>query len=457
MKAKRKIVPLGLELLPYQKAGVKWLLPRKRSLLADVPGLGKTPQAVVVVSGWQSQRVVIISPAVGKTNWEMEWLKWSTLGYKVLVVENSKTTITKDVQVVIFSYDQSIRPKWKFFIIDFLKRGAKEGGSCLIADEVHFARKWSAKRTRALFIDLLPHATHFLALTGTPAVKGAVDLHPICSAMEPGKWGKFRDYCYTYTYPIPVPFGTGIEFRGVRKSKKKDLRKRMSSFMIRRFKKDVLKDLPPKRFNKVYLDADGPASRASRAFAEEIVNAIKEERDPKLKINREQSESLPTLRRLMGLEKLPHIFDWIDMFREGLPNEPLVVFAHHKDVVRSLESYFIKRKLPSAVVTGETTGKHRARAIKGFQDGTYQIFLANILAAGTMINLQRASICIFAELDWLPANISQAVDRLHRIGQKNIVDVYFLLSKQSVDTHVIDVLVERIDDLEQIIGRSTSP
>jgi len=182
---------------------------------------------------------------------------------------------------------------------------------------------------------------------------------------------------------------------------------------------------------------------------EQLLKAV--ERGDKVNFS-DNTGDLAKLRRQLGLAKLPATIDWLDEFFENEPDTQLGLFCHHTEVAKTLSSALHKKKIKSGEIIGETTPKRRNENIKAFQDGELQVLVLNIQAGGTAINLQNAHHVAFVEVDYSPANMDQAVNRFHRMGQKNKVQVYFLLAEKSIETKIIQIIRRKIKEMEAIVG-----
>lgn len=441
----RKVIPESLSLYPFQQEAVQKLRSVNSALLADEMGLGKTPQAIVLSNVHAPQHTVIICPAVVRPTWEKEIQKWDTLKRKVLLVSKGNQKVQSDVNIIIISYDLASSIKWAKFLISYLHEDPK---SMLICDEAHALKSWNAKRTKVIINKLSPHANKLLMITGTPITKSVEDLHPLLTALRPNEFGKKLDFCYRYAFAYNTPFGSGVEFRGVKNVE--ELKERMSPFMLRRFKQEVLKDLPSKTHSNVWLDIDSQVAKESLKVLDHVLIRLQEEG---FRTDMKLAEShVATVKKNLGVAKLKPLIAWLDNYLETNTNEPLVIFCYHHVIVEALLLYFEQRNIKAVSITGLTSAKDREKAVTSFQAGHAQIFIGNIIAAGTGITLTRASTCILAELDWTPANIAQAIDRIHRITQVNPVMVYYMLAKDSLDEHIIDIVQQKIKDIDSVLG-----
>jgi SWI/SNF-related matrix-associated actin-dependent regulator 1 of chromatin subfamily A len=238
--------------------------------------------------------------------------------------------------------------------------------------------------------------------------------------------------------------------------------------MVRRLKKDVLTDLPPKRRQVIELPQNGCAAlvKAESLAAESHEQALlelqaavelaKAESDEAYKVAVQRLRKavgvafaeMSRVRHDLAIAKLPSVIEHLQsVLDEG---NPVVAFGHHKDVIAGLKEAF-----PDAVtLTGDTKMADRQKAVDDFQSGKTDLFLGNIQAAGVGITLTRSSHVVFAELDWVPGNLSQAEDRCHRIGQASSVLVQHLVVDGSLDATMAQTVVKKQAVLDQALDKA---
>ena len=154
------------------------------------------------------------------------------------------------------------------------------------------------------------------------------------------------------------------------------------------------------------------------------------------------------LKTIIGTLKYAEIIDWIDNFLQNT-DEKLIVFGIHKKLLKRLHKQY---KKISVLVNGEVSAKDRNIRTKTFQrKKECRIFFGNIQAAGTGWNGTVSSTVLFVEIDWVPANMTQAADRPHRIGQKNNVSVYFLVAKDTIEEHVCRLVENKQNTVDQVL------
>ena len=144
------------------------------------------------------------------------------------------------------------------------------------------------------------------------------------------------------------------------------------------------------------------------------------------------------------MAKLPYVLDFLNDLLEE--EEKVVVFAHHRDVIDAI----VKAGENRVALVGGMTEKQKDAAVQAFQNGPARVFVGQIVAAGTGLTLTAARTVLFAELDWVPGNVTQAEDRCHRIGQKDTVRVFHLVAEGSIDARIVRAIVDKQQIIKEI-------
>lgn len=436
--------PEGLDYLPYQRAAIAFGLPRPNVLLADEMGLGKTIEALGIVNADpDARRVLIVCPASLKLNWARECERWLVEPGEVGVAGKKFPT---GADVVIVNYD--ILGKWKQQLA-----GAWD---VLVADECHYVKNKDAKRSKALYAI---EARRKLFLTGTPILNRPMELWAIVSFLAPGEFPKFWDFAKRYCNPIKNNFGW--EFVGA--TNLDELHERLSgTIMVRRTKAEVLPDLPPKRRQVIELASEHAAGLiAVEAGAwEEHRRRLGELRALRKAGSGSEAQlealragvnaafgELAKLRQDTALAKVPLVIEHV----KGVLEEAgkVVLFAHHRAVIAELAEPFGDA---AVTLTGDHSSAQRQAAVDRFQeDPSCRLFIGSITAAGFGLTLTASSNVVFAELDWVPAHLTQAEDRTHRIGQKESVLVQHLVLEDSLDARMVGTLLKKQRVIDQVV------
>jgi len=230
----------------------------------------------------------------------------------------------------------------------------------------------------------------------------------------------------------------GWEYKGA--TNLKELHRKLNSLMmIRRLKKDVLKELPDKVRQIIPLDIQ------MKEYNEVLNNFIRwltKKSNVKVEKARraERLVQMGYLKRLAAELKIEKVITWIDDFLEESSGK-LVLFCVHKKIIKQLHE---KYKTISVVVDGSVTGKKRKNAVKIFQtNNKIRLFIGNIKAAGVGITLTAASTLAFIEMDWTPGDHTQAEDRIHRIGQKESAMIYYLIAKNTIEEDLCKLIQKK--------------
>jgi len=221
----------------------------------------------------------------------------------------------------------------------------------------------------------------------------------------------------------------------------KELHHKLNSLMmIRRLKKDVLNELPDKIRQVIPLQIENGEEyqEAQDNFIRWLTkkSVSKAIRAKKAK----QLTKMGYLKRLAAELKMKSILEWIDGFLEENDGK-LVLYCIHRKIIKTI---YEKYKIISVVVDGSVTGRKRRIAVQSFQrNKRIRIFIGNIRAAGVGITLTASSTLAFVELDWVPANMMQVEDRIHRIGQKNVAMIYYLVAKRTIEESLCRILQDK--------------
>lgn len=450
--------PEGLAYLPYQRAGIAAALNRPAVLFGDEMGLGKTIQFIGMLNADTTlKKVLIVCPASLRLNWQRELKKW-LVREMTIQIANAQVFRPEYTDITIVNYD---------ILSKLEKRIRMIAWDAICCDEAHYLKNPDAKRTQAIVglekerkgKEPIPPvaARRRVFLTGTPIPNRPIEGWPIFHYLDPIEFRSF--FAYAKRYADACQNGYGWDFSGA--SNLHELQEKLrGSIMIRRLKADVLTELPAKRRAVIEIPADDASDfvtaeqdaweRHEDAMVEmraavELAKASSDPEDYRDAVDalkeavRAAFTEMARLRHDTAVAKIPFVVDHIRNVTEG--GSKVVVFAHHHDVIEALEKEFGDA---SVSVYGNTPMTVRQDNVDRFQrDPTCTVFIGGIQAAGVGLTLTAASHVVFAELDWVPGNVTQAEDRCHRIGQHDMVLVEHLVLEGSLDARMAHILVEK--------------
>jgi SWI/SNF-related matrix-associated actin-dependent regulator 1 of chromatin subfamily A len=470
--------PEGLAYRPFQKAGIAYAMSRERTLIADEMGLGKTIQAIGVINACPDiQRVLVICPASVKINWQRELEKWLIWPARVAICYGNKP-YPQDSDILIANYDivhrykEQFRAKpWDLLIVDecqYLQSGSRSRRGRYILGGAAYATNAFGKKEKIDESTEIPSKLSTF-LSGTPIRNRPANFYPILRYLDPARWYNFmgfaKRFCDAHQEEIYIKGGKGQtkwvwDFKGA--SHLDELQRILrETIMIRRLKADVEKELPPKTRQMIVLD---PTSEQKALLKQEaVLFEPHRERRERLEIERDYAEAredkeayaravselrsldnvlfeeMSAIRRELGISKIASIIEHVTDCLESV--EKVTVWVHHHEVANQLVEAF--QEYGSVILTGQQTPKQKQAAVDAFQDGAARVFVGSILAAGVGINLFSSSLAVFGEQDWVPGNMEQAADRLHRIGQKNNVLCQYLVVDGSLDAKLAQTVLSK--------------
>jgi SWI/SNF-related matrix-associated actin-dependent regulator 1 of chromatin subfamily A len=405
---------------PYQIEGVRFLETRGGvGIIGDEMGLGKTVQALgYLILHPDELPALVVCPAVAKYVWVDAAMRWMGLPESEIGVLSGRSSCEVDKKsLYVINYD--ILRDWEGVL-----KGM--GLRVLIGDESQYVSNQKAQRTKAL-IGIARKVRKRIFLSGTPIKSYPSEFFTVLNLVDPRNFP--NHWAYLQRYCDPKYNGFGWEFKGA--TNQSELRCLIQSVMIRREKSQVLADLPPKLKQVVCLECE-PVEYAAyldadTAFCEWVKTNVSNKKTV------EAENRLEGLKQLAYLAKRNSVLRWIEEFLQS--GKKLVVFASH---LKALDD--IQRKFSSICVRIDGSVKAEDRKIieHRFQnDDSIQLFLGQTTAASVAITLTAASSVAIVEFPRHNADIDQALDRCHRIGQKDTVNGYFLVANGTVENRII--------------------
>jgi SNF2 family DNA or RNA helicase len=449
-EAKTLATPGKLDLMRHQARFIEEVKSGHRTfLLADEPGLGKTAQALLAASVSNSYPLLVVVPNVVKTNWEREVALW-TPSRAATVVHGDGKDVDAFSDVVIVNYEVLDRH------VGWLSRFGFKG---MVVDEAHFIKNLKSERSKNVLglsrniLTAQPRAL-MMALTGTPLINDIDDFRAIWQFLGwiddkkplPALMAKLEENALT-----PADFGFFAEAR----------RSVIEMGIVRRKKVDVAADIPARRIADIPVELDDDLGRSVRAAEAALtarllttynrVRALKPDADVndliRVVAHAELDESkgaatgdnVFTMVRKIGQAKAGLAADYTAQLARNVGK--VVFFAKHIDVMDVAEAHFARVGIKSVSIRGDQSPKARQAAIDSFgNDPDVAVVVASLTAAGVGLNLQAASNVVLAELSWTSAEQTQAIDRVHRIGQELPVTAWRIIAAQTIDARIAELI-----------------
>ena len=434
---------LNAELRPYQADGFQWLCAlydlNLGGILADDMGLGKTLQMIALFQHAADQdgqfSALVIAPTSLLYNWESEVRRFApALRTQIIAGPAAERERligqSKAFQVNITSYDLFKRDVAHY-----------EGAAftCLVLDEAQYIKNAATKAAKS--IEHL-RAAHRFAMTGTPVENRLSDLWSIFNCIMPGYLYAYSTFRKEWEQPIAKEEDETVKTR---------LSRMVSPFLLRRKKADVLKDLPDKLEENVYIRLSEEQETLYRAHRDQLVYNLAHSDAEEVKHDR--MKILAALTRLRQLCCSPALCyeDYaggsgkVDACLELLRN---AVSAGHKALVFSqftsmLELLIQQWEGDCLYLSGKDNKQQRREMVEKFQRGEVPVFFISLKAGGTGLNLTQADVVIHCDPWWNVAAQNQATDRAHRIGQKNTVNVLRLVARNTIEEKIMELQAKK--------------
>lgn len=430
----------------YQKRGVEWLLMlyqyNLNGILADEMGLGKTLQVIALLDSIRNQEKhsLIVCPASLIYNWEDEIRRFSDT-LSCISITGTKEQRKKRIHdiskhdILITSYDYLRRDIDEYQDITF---------EYVVLDEAQNIKNQKTKN--ATSVKEL-HSRHRLALSGTPIENSLAELWSIFDFLMPG-------YLFSYHY-FKTQYESPIVLNQNEDSIQK-LRSFVSPFILRRTKKEVLKELPDKVDHQYLIDF---SKEEQKLYLANLTQASKEMQAKMKEPRIDHIAILAALTRLRQLccdprllydniqkpsSKVQACIELVQILTEH--NKKVLLFSAFTSLIDLLTQELEQNQISYYVLTGSTSKEERRKLVHAFQTDTTQVFLISLKAGGTGLNLTAAEAVIHIDPWWNISAQNQATDRAHRIGQNANVQVYRLIMKDSIEEKIVK-MQERKKDL----------
>ncbi len=436
------------QLFKHQVEGVEFLKKRVSAILADDMGLGKTRTSIVATATMPGGKIVIC-PASIKINWKRE-IEAVCLDAKIFILESGKKVeIPTDIEWLIINYD--LVGKYQ----EELQQLADTTMPNLIIDEAHYIKSKKAIRSKNT-LEITSKANRVFCLTGTPVLNRPIELFNLLKAT--GHYlGKNASkysarYCNGHLEVIFKRNGNVIRYWDESgSSNTSELKELTKDHVLRRKKEDVM-DLPAKIISVQPCELSKEWKKEYTMAWDKYLEWVEtnpEGKDIDNIIDAKHLVEINKLKQVCSHSKVKRIVeDILNTIEQG---QKVVVFSQYTKVIEEILSELRDKKVGCVRLTGQDDMDTRQNAVDQFQNNdNCKVFVANMKAAGVGITLTKASVVIFADMDWSPEIHRQAEDRAHRIGTTGTVNVYYYIAELTIEEDIITILENKrrmIDEL----------
>ncbi|MBC1918972.1 DEAD/DEAH box helicase family protein [Listeria booriae] len=442
---------LNAELREYQVTGFEWMKSLSKyhlgGVLADDMGLGKTLQAITYITSCLEDNVdmkpvLIVTPASLLYNWASEFEKFAP-EVPVTVIHGTSPIRTEMIQkiapsnVYLISYPSLRQDEHEFLGTRF---------QTIILDEAQAIKNYNTKASQAV---RSLKTTNVFALSGTPLENSIDELWTMFQTIMPGFFPSLRKF-------KELPHERVAQM--------------IRPFLMRRLKRDVVKELPDKIETNLYSELTEPQKKIYLAYLEKIQQEIGEnEQEDRIKL----LAGLTRLRQICcdpalfvenydgGSGKLMQLFDTIQTAREN--GKRILIFSQFTSMLQIMKAKAEEEEYRYFYMDGSTPSKSRMDLVNAFNAGDADLFFISLKAGGTGLNLTGADTVILYDLWWNPAVEEQAASRAHRIGQKNVVQVIRMITKGTIEEKIYNLQKQKqalmdalIQPGEQMLHRLTT-
>lgn len=425
---KEFIAPEGLSYMPYQKAGIDYVLKHPNCLIGDEMGLGKTVEAIGVLNNSGAKTALIICPKVLLGNWKKELNKW-LVNKDLTVAACCEKYEEADIQVLNFESLKKYEKQLSGKVFDYV-----------FVDEAHYIKNYKAQRSK--YAKKYKGTMGTVRMSGTPFENRPTELWNVIEDLDKKTFGNYMAYTKRYCAGHYTQFG--YDDKGA--SNIDELYSLLrSTIMIRRLKKDVLKDLPAKQRQIIYLTTTKEQLKLINEELELNVNYNDLFKDPRF-------NEMMAIKHQIALSKVKQVKEYIDSVYEAEPNKKMVLACMHHDVEETLMG--LLKKYKPLLINGNTPAEERTKNEELFQKcDEHKIIIIGMKAAGVGITLTAADTMLFVEENYVPGVMCQTEDRIHRIGQENSVLIQHLILDKSMEEKILDIVFKKQEVIEKALDK----
>ena len=444
----------GKKLYEHQERGVKFLLSRNGSILADDMGLGKSIQSIIAALESGAKNILIVCPSSVKINWKREIEVFCD---DVAIVEGRKwnkakfTIINYDILKNFHTLGDGKKKNITDPVLEYNRQLVNANFDLVIIDEAHYLKNNKSIRGE-IMVDLIVNHNIERAwlLTGTPIANRPMDFYNLLKIIKAPIANNWQYFATRYCDARKM-------FRTLKNGQKKqiwltdgasnldELAAKTKNLILRRLKNDVL-DMPAKVIAPVYHELTNKGWDEYDRLWDDYLEKRKAEKK-RGSIQRDLVE-LILLRKFIAMEAIPQTIEMVENMLET--GKKVIIFTSFTDELNELADYFGKKCVTH---NGPMSDREKQKSVDNFQNNNnVRVFIGNIKSAGVGITLTKANFVVFNSFDWVPGNNEQAEDRAYRIGQNEDVNVYYQLFDNTVSTRMWNILNSKKDIISTIIG-----
>ncbi len=447
-------VELNGKLRKYQKVGYNWFKTLDYfgfgGILGDEMGLGKTLQTITFILSNKGSKSLIVAPTSLTYNWVSEFQKFAPT-VRAVAANGSKEEreeIIKNIEnydVIVTTYNLAKRDLEGYKGIDF---------DYCILDEAQYIKNPHSQNAKAM---KEIKARNRFALSGTPIENSLMELWSIFDFIMPGYL--YDEKLFSVRYHKKLKESPEILA---------ELNKLIKPFILRRRKKDVLKELPEKIEKTLMVTLDDEQKKVYGTYANHAVELIeKRVKEHEFKSSKIEILSYITKLRQLCLDPSVLMNDYtggsvkiealVELLHKSIEEgHRILVFSQFTSVLKNINKRLIQEEISYSYLDGSVTSSKRMKMVSDFNEGENSVFLISLKAGGTGLNLTSADIVVHFDPWWNPAVEEQATDRAHRIGQKNVVEVIKIIAKGTIEEKIIALQEEKKKLISELMGDELS-
>lgn len=421
-----EIKGMKVEPYPYQKVGVQFVdRAGGRCLIADAPGLGKTMQAIAYAQ-MHKLKTIIICPLSVVVNWQREIKRFTG---KESTIWDSKT------------YDGKLGNQFHITHYDAVSKNAhwlrEQKFDLLVCDEATYLKNRQTIRAKSVLGSYKERrkypgikTKYVIFLTGTPVMSRPVEAFALLNFLDKERFNNFYHFVQRYG-----------GWKGQAPMNLQDLHDRTKDLVIRRKKEQVLKEMPLKQRNDLYVELSKEEKKEYGELLREMFGKWKMEGKPSV-------QHMPKLQGFLIEKKIPRLVEMIDEFIDN--DRSILIFSCYIKPLQFLKEHY---ENDAVLLTGDMNRTDRQKSIDALTSKKAKVGLFSLRAAGMGIDgLQHVmDTVVFLDMGWLPAEHEQAEDRTHRIGQKNPVQAYYMICEGTIDEYMRDILKEKQEIADMVV------